>query len=222
MFAQTSLALFEEPPSPEEEILGPGARLLRGFAAAEDRALLDALDAITAVSPFRNMETPGKSRMTVAMTNCGQVGWVSDRRGYRYEAIDPLTGAAWPRMPEPFLRVATQAAARAGFDGYVPDTCLINRYQIGARLTLHQDRDERDLVQPIVSVSLGMPAVFLYGGMSRTDPPRQVPVVHGDVLLWGGPDRLRYHGVLPIKPVRNAPLGGLRFNLSFRQAARAG
>jgi alkylated DNA repair protein (DNA oxidative demethylase) len=201
-----------------EEILGPGSRVLRGFAIEVERALLDDLAAVVEVAPFRNMETPGKSRMTVAMTNCGALGWVSDRTGIRYESRDPVSGAPWPRLPDSFVRLATQAAARAGFDDFAPDSCLINRYQVGARLTLHQDRDERDLVQPIVSVSLGMPAVFLFGGLSRDEAPREVPLVHGDVVLWGGPDRLRYHGVLPLKPMRRPPLGGVRLNISLRKA----
>lgn len=203
---------------PAEERLGPGSRVLRGFATADAQALLEALEGLTAAAPFRNMETPGKSLMSVAMTNCGALGWISDRSGIRYEATDPLTGRAWPAIPDAFLRVAISAARRGGFEDFVPDACLVNRYQIGARLTLHQDRDERDLWQPIVSISLGMPAVFLFGGVTREAPVREVPVTHGDVVVWGGPDRLRYHGVLPLKPARGLALGGLRYNLTFRKA----
>jgi alkylated DNA repair protein (DNA oxidative demethylase) len=205
-------------PSPAEEHLGPGSRVLRGFATAEADSLLEALEGLVERAPFRNMETPGKSLMSVAMTNCGELGWVSGRTGIRYERQDPLTGNAWPGIPDAFLRVAVSAAKRGGFEDFVPDACLVNRYQIGARLTLHQDRDERDLWQPIVSVSLGMPAVFLFGGETREEPVREVPVTHGDVVVWGGPDRLRYHGVLPLKPARGLALGGLRYNLTFRKA----
>ncbi len=164
------------------------------------------------------MVTPGGFRMSVAMTNCGALGWVTDRKGYRYDAIDPETQRPWPPMPDCFLELAKGAAEEAGFPSFVPDACLMNRYQPGARLSLHQDKDERDFSQPIVSVSLGLPAVFLYGGEERTDKTRRVAVVHGDTVVWGGPARLRYHGVMPLRDGIHPLLGGYRFNLTFRKA----
>ena len=197
--------------------LGPQACVLHGFAleAAED--LLAGIDAITAAAPFRHLVTPGGHVMQVAMTNCGSYGWVSDRRGYRYDRCDPQGGAPWPAMPKPFLALAGNAARAAGFDGYRPDACLINRYAPGTRLSLHQDRDEDDRVAPIVSVSLGLPATFQFGGFARGDRPVRVPLVHGDVVVWGGADRMRFHGVLPVKPGRHDRVGEQRLNLTFRK-----
>ncbi len=215
-----SADLFAATPAParRDEPLCEGAMVLRGFALASEAVLLQALDAITAQAPFRHLVTPGGLRMSVAMTNAGPLGWVSDRRGYRYDPIDPDSGRPWPPMPAVFLQLADAAAALAGFTGFVPDACLLNRYEAGARLSLHQDRDERDLGQPIVSVSLGIPAVFLFGGLQRADRPQRVPLAHGDVVVWGGPARLRYHGVLPLKPNHHPLLGGTRINLTFRRA----
>ena len=212
--------LFEttHPGEPWPERLGPGAVRLHGFALTEAPALIAEVARIAESAPFRHMITPSGHRMAVAMTNGGALGWVSDRTGYRYEPLDPLTGRPWPPLPDCFLRLAQDAAAQAGFAGFVPDACLINRYQPDARLSLHQDRDERDLSAPIVSVSLGLPAVFLWGGLKRKDPTRRIPLVHGDGLVWGGPDRLRYHGVLPLKAGQHALLGEQRINLTFRQA----
>ena len=200
------------------ESLETGAAILRGFALPREAELLAALDSLSAQSPFRHMVTPGGFRMSVAMTNCGALGWVTDRKGYRYDAIDPETQRPWPPMPDCFLELAAGAAQEAGFSSFVPDACLINRYQPGARLSLHQDKDECDFSQPIVSVSLGLPAVFLYGGEERTDKTRRVAVVHGDVVVWGGPARLRYHGVMPLKGGIHPSLGGYRFNLTMRKA----
>ena len=200
------------------ERLGAGAVVLRGFALTDEAALLAALEGVTSQAPFRNMVTPGGFRMSVAMTNCGPWGWVSDRTGYRYSTVDPDTGRQWPRLPSAFLRLAAGAGSAAGFDAFVPDACLVNRYLPGARLSLHQDRDERDYDAPIVSVSLGLPAVFLFGGTRRADKTRRVPVEHGDVVVWGGPDRLRYHGVAPLKQGTHALLGAQRINLTFRKA----
>jgi DNA oxidative demethylase len=202
-----------------KESLGSGTALLREFAMPQETALLAALQEVAARAPFRHMITPGGYRMSVAMTNCGALGWVTDRTGYRYDAIDPVTGLAWPPMPEPFLRLATAAAAEAGFAAFVPDACLINRYEPGAKLSLHQDRNERDYQQPIVSVSLGIPAVFLFGGLKRADKTTRVTVTHGDVVVWGGPARLRYHGVMPLKEDQHPLLGRLRINLTLRKAA---
>ena len=201
-----------------EQPLGDGAVLLRGFALADEAALLNALDGVLAQSPWRHMITPGGKRMSVAMTNAGRRGWLSDRRGYRYEPSDPLSGRSWPTMPPAFQRLAAAAAARSGFAGFEPDACLMNRYAAGTQLSLHQDRDERDFSQPIVSVSLGIPAVFLFGGEQRADRPLRVPLSHGDVVVWGGPARLRYHGVLAVKPAHHARLGECRINLTFRLA----
>ena len=198
--------------------LGPGAVVLRGFAA-EETALLSELEELAARAPFRHMVTPGGYRISVAMTNCGELGWVTDRSGYRYDVRDPESGRPWPRMPESFRALAGSAAAEAGFAAFIPDACLVNRYAPGSRLTLHQDRNERDFRAPIVSVSLGLPAVFLFGGLKRKDKALRVPLEHGDVVVWGGPARMRFHGVLPLKPGHHPRLGALRINLTFRKAS---
>jgi alkylated DNA repair protein (DNA oxidative demethylase) len=205
-------------PVQRDETLCDGAVILRGFALTKESSLLQAINTIAAKAPFRHLITPGGFRMSVGMTNAGPLGWVSDRRGYRYDPIDPDSGKPWPAMPDVFLELAGAAAARAGFSGFVPDACLINRYEPGTRLTLHQDRNERDFDQPIVSVSLGIPAVFQFGGMQRTDRAMRVPLAHGDVVVWGGSARLRYHGVLPLKPNHHEALGECRINLTFRRA----
>jgi alkylated DNA repair protein (DNA oxidative demethylase) len=212
--------LFEPTPpvAPWPERLGPGTVLLRGFALTEAPALIAEVARIIEQAPWRHMLTPSGHRMSVAMTNGGALGWVSDRTGYRYEPLDPLTGQPWPSLPDPFLRLARDAGTQAGFAGFLPNACLINRYLSAARMSLHQDRDERDLTAPIVSVSLGLPAVFLWGGLKRKDPARRIPLAHGDVLAWGGPDRLRYHGVLSLKAGQHPLLGEQRINLTFRQA----
>jgi alkylated DNA repair protein (DNA oxidative demethylase) len=214
-----SLPLFDPAPTPgTREELAPGAWLLRGFALQDAGALLEEIGRIARQSPFRNLVTPGGRTMSVAMTNCGTVGWHSDRRGYRYVKRDPDTGLAWPMMPPAFARLAAAAASAAGFDHYVPDVCLVNRYAPGTRLTPHRDHDERDRCAPIVSVSLGLPAVFLFGGLARRDPPRRIPLAHGDVVVWGGPSRMRYHGVLPVKAGEHPLTGAQRLNLTFRVA----
>ena len=213
-----TLDLFDSSASrPRAEPLAPGACLLQAFAAAHAPELLAAIERVTAGAPFRHLTTPGGFRMSVAMTNCGSAGWVSDRRGYRYEALDPLSGDRWPAMPAVFLELADNAARAAGFEGFAPDACLVNRYGAGDRLTLHQDKDESDLSAPIVSVSLGLPAVFLFGGLARTDKHVRVPLRHGDVVVWGGPSRLFYHGVLPIKEGLHPLVGSQRLNLTFRR-----
>ncbi|HSG23911.1 MAG TPA: DNA oxidative demethylase AlkB [Azonexus sp.] len=200
------------------EQLGPVAVVLRGFAAAETAALLAEIQQIGAQAPFRHMQTPGGFRMSVAMSNCGALGWVTDPSGYRYQATDPESGQPWPPLPPRFLQLAADAAAQAGFADFVPDACLINRYETGARMSLHQDKDERDLSQPIVSVSLGLPAVFLFGGLRRAERASRITLTHGDVVVWGGPDRLRYHGVLALKEGEHPLLGTCRLNLTFRKA----
>jgi len=203
---------------PAEERIAEGAILLRGFARAFEHDLLPALQAVIEQAPFRHMQTPGGHQMSVAMTNCGHVGWVTDRSGYRYDARDPQSGQTWPAMPEVFLLLARQAAARGRFAGFSPDACLINRYEPGARMSLHQDRDERDFAAPIVSVSLGLPAIFLFGGAKRSDKPQRHRLRHGDVVVWGGPSRLFYHGVAPLADGEHALLGRARINLTFRRA----
>jgi len=203
---------------PQAISLAPGAVLLRRFALTEARSLLAEVQIISARAPFRHLITPGGFRMSVAMTNCGAVGWVSDRSGYRYDRTDPDTGQGWPPMPRLFLRIATTVAAVAGFRGYAPDVCLINRYVPGARLSLHQDRNELDDEAPIVSVSLGLPAMFLFGGLKRSERCVRVPVEHGDIVVWGGPARMRFHGVLPLADGFHTETGAQRINLTFRTA----
>ena len=192
--------------------------VLRAFALDVEEDLLAALEAILAQSPFRHMVTPGGFRMSVAMTNCGAVGWVTDRSGYCYSPTDPAFGRTWPAMPVAFARLAMCAAERAGHHGFAPDACLINRYDPGSRLSLHQDKDERDLAAPIVSVSLGLSATFLFGGLTRKDPQQRHCLVHGDVVVWGGLARLAYHGVAPLKEGHHPRLGSHRVNLTFRKA----
>jgi DNA oxidative demethylase len=212
--------LFEAiaPPLPTKEAMAEGAVLLRGTALPYAQELMSALRAITAKSPFRHLVTPGGYTMSVAMTNCGAVGWVSDRTGYRYDRIDPETGDPWPRMPPCFLDLAAAAAADAGYTRFRPDACLINRYEPGARLTLHQDKNERDLSNPIVSVSLGLPATFQFGGLKRSDPVKKFSVRHGDIAVWGGRSRLCFHGVLALRDGEHETVGRMRINLTFRGA----
>jgi alkylated DNA repair protein (DNA oxidative demethylase) len=214
---QMPIDLFGEPEPPHQE-LAEGAMILHGFATRQETAILAAIQGVADVAPFRHMLTPGGFRMSVAMTNCGPLGWVTDRSGYRYDPIDPLRGAPWPSMPEPLLRLATSAAGEAGFNSFVPDACLINRYAPGAKLSLHQDKDEQDYEQPIVSVSLGIPALFLFGGLTRSAKTIRLNLSHGDVVVWGGPARLRYHGVMPLKEGHHPLLGSYRINLTFRKA----
>jgi alkylated DNA repair protein (DNA oxidative demethylase) len=210
--------LFADEDEEEELALAPGARLLRGFARPAEEALLAALSAVAAAAPFRHMVTPGGYRMSVAMTNCGTAGWVTDRTGYRYDPRDPQTGRPWPPMPAVFRDLARRAAERAGFDGFDPDACLVNRYEPGSKLSLHQDQDERDFGQPIVSVSLGLPATFLFGGERRAERPRRLRLVHGDVVVWGGPARMTFHGVDTLRAGDHPMTGPLRYNLTFRRA----
>ena len=204
--------------APPDEAIAEGAMLLRGMASDAAPRLMSHLAAIVQAAPFRHMVTPGGYRMSVAMTNCGQAGWVSDAKGYRYDAADPVTGMLWPAMPLEFHQLAADAAHRAGYPGFAADACLINRYQPGARLTLHQDRNERDYGAPIVSVSLGLPAVFLFGGASRKDRPRRMRLESGDVVVWGGATRLAYHGIASLKDGEHPLTGRCRINLTFRQA----
>ncbi|MEO8023429.1 DNA oxidative demethylase AlkB [Polaromonas sp.] len=211
--------LFDDlPVAVTTESLAPGAAVLRGFGREGDAALLQAVEEVTAQAPFRHLVTPGGYTMSVGMSNCGALGWVSDRSGYRYDPLDPLSGQPWPAMPASFCELAKSAAARAGFDNFVPDACLINSYEPGARLSLHQDKDEKDYSAPIVSVSLGLPAVFLFGTVRRSDKPQRYRLGHGDVVVWGGPARLAYHGVAPLADGEHPLLGRRRINLTFRRA----
>ncbi|WP_159289242.1 DNA oxidative demethylase AlkB [Methylosinus sporium] len=212
------LTSHEIPGSASRVALGPRAVLLRAFARDRGPELVTAIGAAAEISPFRHMVTPGGWRMSVALTNCGYVGWLTDRSGYRYDTIDPMTGRAWPAIPRLFADLAVEAAEAAGFSAFHPDACLVNRYAPGARLSLHQDRNERDFDQPIVSVSLGLPAIFLWGGMKRADKTQRVPLTHGDVMVWGGPDRLRFHGVHHLADGKHPLTGAYRFNFTFRRA----
>jgi alkylated DNA repair protein (DNA oxidative demethylase) len=211
--------LFETAPG-ERTPLGEQACVLHGWALARVAALMPAVAAVAARAPFRHMATPAGT-MSVALTNCGAWGWTADRRGYRYTPHDPDTGLPWPPMPEAFSRLAREAAAEAGFPDFEPDACLINRYAPGSRMGLHQDRDEHDLRAPIVSVSLGMPATFLWGALRRSGPTHKIALHHGDVVVWGGVDRMRYHGIAPLKDQPHAELGSQRINFTFRHAAGA-
>ena len=219
-----NLSLFADddfaPSGPVPLVPGSTASvLLRGFALPRVTQLLAAIDAIVEAAPLRHMATPGGLRMSVAMSNCGQLGWVTDTRGYRYVRQDPAGSAPWPAMPPVFLQLAQDAAEAAGYPGFAPDACLVNRYVPGARMALHQDKDECDFTAPIVSVSLGLPATFLFGGALRADRAARIVLVHGDVVVWGGEDRLRYHGVAPLKDGQHDVLGAQRINLTFRKAA---
>jgi alkylated DNA repair protein (DNA oxidative demethylase) len=212
--------LFGDQPGAQGKIepLGEGAALLRGFARTESSALMLSLDQVVSRAPFRHMTTRGGHRMSVAMTNAGPVGWVSDEQGYRYSSVDPDMGLPWPEMPASFRLLAASAAAEVGFADFQPDACLINRYEPGARMGLHQDKDESDFRAPIVSVSLGLPAVFLFGGKRRSDRPRRLRLESGDVVVWGGPARLFYHGVAPLAQGTHPLTGHYRINLTFRKA----
>ncbi|MEN4922972.1 DNA oxidative demethylase AlkB [Achromobacter spanius] len=216
----STLDLFggDDPAQHGRVALGPQSVVLRGYALPVIDDLLAGVDAVTAQAPFRHMETPGGYTMSVALTNCGDLGWTTDARGYRYSRIDPQTGLPWPAMPPSFRRLAAGAAAEAGFPDFAPDACLVNRYEPGSRLSLHQDKNERDYSAPIVSVSLGMPAMFLFGGDARADRAARVPLFHGDVVVWGGDDRLRYHGVMPLKDLPHPRLGSVRINFTIRKA----
>jgi len=200
------------------ETMAEGALLLRGFALSRETELLAAIDAVQAEAPFRHMMTPGGYTMSVAMTTCGSAGWVTDRKGYRYSPTDPISGKPWPPMPASFRALAREAAEEAGYANFQPDSCLINRYEPGTKLSLHQDQDEKDYRQPIVSVSLGLPATFLFGGPKRGDPTAKFPLQHGDIAVWGGPSRLFFHGVAPLKEGTHSRLDRTRINLTFRRA----
>ncbi|MBZ9781828.1 DNA oxidative demethylase AlkB [Pseudomonas sp. REP124] len=217
----TTFDLFadaEPEQQPRCEQIGEQSCVLRGFALPWLDRLLPALEAVLAAAPFRQMVTPGGFTMSVALSSCGTWGWTTDRSGYRYTREDPQTGLPWPSMPEVFFQLAQAAARDAGFTDFEPDSCLINRYVPGAKMSLHQDKDEKSYAEPIVSVSLGLPAMFLFGGFERSDKSQRVPLLHGDIVVWGGVDRLRYHGVLPIKDGQHSILGEQRINFTFRRS----
>jgi alkylated DNA repair protein (DNA oxidative demethylase) len=216
-----NLDLFAHDTLPAErgvEEIAAGAAVLRGFALERADQLIAGIELVSSLAPFRHLVTPGGFTMSVAMTNCGIAGWVSDRTGYRYDRNDPLSGRPWPSMPSAFVDLAHSAAAALGFMSFEPDACLINRYEPGARLSLHQDRDEKGYTDPIVSLSLGLPAIFQWGGDQRSDRPQRIPLAHGDVVVWGGPSRMRFHGVLPLKDGEHPVLGRKRYNITFRKA----
>ncbi|MBW0149208.1 DNA oxidative demethylase AlkB [Marinobacter arenosus] len=211
--------LFDDlPAQPSSEAIADGAVVLRQFASTQAEALLAAINRVNASAPLRHMQTPGGHTMSVAMSCCGELGWVTDARGYRYQSTDPHTGEPWPTMPDSFRELAGDAAQAAGYRDFRPDACLINRYEPGAKMGLHQDKDESDFDQPIVSVSLGLPQVFQFGGLKRSDRPVKIPLAHGDVVVWGGAARLRYHGVLTLKNGSHPLTGACRYNLTFRRA----
>jgi alkylated DNA repair protein (DNA oxidative demethylase) len=220
--SRDQLTLFARPETPaggeHQRSLPAGVAVLAGFALSDEARLVTDLERVTTEAPFRIMVTPGGQRMSAAMTNCGELGWITDRSGYRYVRVDPGRDRVWPAMPPSVRDLAVRAAAAAGFPCFEPDACLVNRYVPGARMSLHQDRDERDFSAPIVSVSLGLPAVFLFGGPTRRDKPERVPLSHGDVVVWGGPARLHFHGVSPIADGHHPALGACRLNLTIRKA----
>lgn len=217
--------LFENNTPAIQEIL-PEVWLLKNYTAQIESAILQNLANVINQAPLRHMMTPMGFSMSAAMTNCGALGWVSDRKGYRYDALDPNTSQSWPLMPDSFIGLAKQAASATGFNDFVPDACLINRYKVGASMGLHQDKNEVDFNQPIVSVSLGLSAVFLFGGAKRAEKTFKVALQHGDVLVWGGKARLNFHGILPIKASSPSNLNAQqdyylnqhRVNLTFRKA----
>ena len=200
------------------ERISDQAFALRGFALPKAKELLAALDSVLLLAPLRQMQTPGGYTMSARLSSCGALGWTTDRDGYHYSPLDPLSARPWPAMPGVFLALAAAAASSAGFSGFVPDSCLINAYAPGAKMSLHQDKNERCHTAPIVSISLGLPAIFQFGGFERSDPTQRIALFHGDIMVWGGVDRLRYHGVMPIKPGHHSLLGEQRINITLRQA----
>ena len=213
--------LFDDLPLAPDALrtpIAPGAVLLRGLGRANDVQLLAAVESVIAELPLRHLQTPGGHTMSIQTTRCGSMGWVSEPGGYRYAPRNPGTRQPWPAMPACFMELAESAAAQAGYADFVPNACLINQYAPGAKLSLHQDKDERDLRAPIVPLSLGLPAVFLFGTPNRKDRAQRHRLVHGDVVVWGGPSRLAYHGVMPLADGEHGLLGRRRINLTFRRA----
>lgn len=214
-----TLDLFADQPAElTTEILSEGAVVLRQFALARETELMSKITQLTAAAPLRHMATPGGHSMSVAMSCCGHMGWVTDAQGYRYQSADPCSGKPWPAMPSVFSELARSAAQAAGYSNFRPDTCLINCYAAGTKMGLHQDKNERDFSQPVVSISLGLPQIFQFGGLARRDKPLNIPLGHGDVVVWGGSSRLRYHGVLTLRKGVHPLTGPCRYNLTFRRA----
>ncbi len=213
LFADDAL----QQPAGREQI-GEQSYVLKGYALPWIERLLPELRRVLAQSPFRHMVTPGGFTMSAALSSCGELGWTTDARGYRYSPLDPHSQQPWPALPDAVRELAVLAAAEAGFSDFSPDACLINRYVPGAKMSLHQDKNERDYRAPVVSVSLGLPAIFLFGGRERSDKPKKIPLFHGDVVIWGGIDRLRFHGVMPIKDGVHPIMGAQRINLTLRTA----
>ncbi|WP_244441610.1 DNA oxidative demethylase AlkB [Pseudidiomarina atlantica] len=210
--------LFDNSTNPPILAIGKQSFVLKQFADAVVEEVITELRQLVKQAPFRQLQTPGGQQMSVQTTCCGSWGWHSDRKGYRYVDVDPVTQRAWPAMPVVFAKLAQQAAVAAGFAGFSADSCLINRYLPGTKMGLHRDQDERDFSAPIVSVSLGLPATFLWGGLERKSSPQRIILQHGDVVVWGGADRLRYHGVMPLADGHHPRLGRQRVNLTFRKA----
>jgi DNA oxidative demethylase len=212
--------LFDDLPLLAEDlhtVLAPGAVLMRAFGRADDVDILQAVESVIAQAPLRHLQTPGGYTMSIQTTRCGSMGWVSEPGGYRYAPSNPSTRAPWPAMPQCLLDFAVRAATEAGYPDFVPDSCMINQYLPGNKLGLHQDRDERDLRAPVVSLSLGLPAIFLFGGLQRTGKTQRYRLAHGDVVVWGGPSRLAFHGVLPVADGDHALVGRRRVNVTFRK-----
>ncbi len=216
-----SLELFGDQARERRNVrIDDGAVLLEAHLQSRDRELMDAVLPVLALAPPRRMATRSGGRLSVAMSNCGALGWVSDQRGYRYDPIDPESGQPWPPMPACLAELAREAAQAAGYEGFAPDVCLVNRYESGNRLGLHQDKDEGEFESPIVSVSLGLGALFLWGGSRRRERAQRIPLMHGDVMVWGGPTRMNFHGVHSISAGHHPLTGPYRYNLTFRRAAR--
>ena len=210
--------LFAESLPAAPEPIADGAWLLRGFVLSEADQLINAIQQVASQAPFRHQTTPGGHVMSAAMSSCGDLGWVTDRQGYRYSSTDPLTDRPWPAMPSLLRQIAIEAAAAGSYEHFEPDACLINRYTTGARMGLHQDKDEDDMAAPIVSVSLGASIRFLFGGTARTDKAAGWTLEHGDIVVWGGASRLFFHGVAPLgKRAEHPTTGPMRYNLTFRK-----
>ena len=212
--------LFQDQPPdlPERQALGPESWLLRHTLQTTACHLMADIHTLTATHPFQHMVTRGGHTMSVATSSYGSYGWVSDaQKGYRYASSNIETGQPWPPIPAHWLALATALAEKAGFNGFHPDSALINRYAVGARMGLHQDRDEATLAWPIVSLSLGLPARFMFGGKQRQAPVKDFTLLHGDVVVWGGADRLRFHGIRPLKAGHHSLTGPYRYNITFRR-----
>jgi len=200
---------------PTHEEIFPGATLMRGLAQAQDGEFLEAMQGVLSAAPLHHATTPTGLPMGVMVSDCG----TPEAFRRRWDPANPAVRQMWPPMPRALLDFSLRCAVRAGFPLFRPDTCHVNRYQAGTKLGLHQDRHECDMSQPIVSVSFGLECVFLLGGLERTDSPKRILLEHGDVIVWGGPSRMRFHGVQPLKPGHHPLTGPYRYNLTFRKVA---